>query len=161
MTLHTTERLEELTAADLMSCDLLLIPRHMSLRAAARLLSKADVSGAPVVDDAGVCVGVISAADFVHWAEGEPGRRSAHPAAMSTVWQLVSPDSLPVEEVEAHMTRDPVMVPPTMALGALARAMVDAHIHRVVVAGRDRRPVGVVSSIDVLAAVARALGEGG
>lgn len=161
MPLHTTERLEELTAADLMSCNMLLIPRHMSLRTAARLLTEAGISGAPVVDDVGVCVGVISAADFVHWAEGGPGRRPACPEAMATAWQLLPPDSLPAEEVDAYMTRDPVTVPPTTPLGDLARAMVDAHIHRVVVADRERRPVGVVSSIDVLAAVARAHGGGG
>lgn len=35
--------------------------------------------------------------------------------------------------------------------------MVDVHIHRLIVAGEDRRPVGIVSSTDVLAAVARAV----
>jgi CBS-domain-containing membrane protein len=33
--------------------------------------------------------------------------------------------------------------------------MCDAHIHRVVIVDERRRPVGVVSSMDVLAAVAR------
>jgi CBS domain-containing protein len=31
--------------------------------------------------------------------------------------------------------------------------MLDAHIHRVVVVDKERRPLGVVSSTDVLAAV--------
>jgi CBS-domain-containing membrane protein len=32
--------------------------------------------------------------------------------------------------------------------------MVDAHIHRLIVAGAHRRPIGIVSSTDLLAAVA-------
>ena len=53
------------TAADLMSPTVVTIPQDMSLRGAARLLAQADVSGAPVVDAAGRCVGVLSARDFV------------------------------------------------------------------------------------------------
>jgi predicted transcriptional regulator len=35
----------------------------------------------------------------------------------------------------------------------LARMMLDAHIHRVIVVDEQNRPVGVVSSTDILAAV--------
>ncbi len=42
---------------------------------------------------------------------------------------------------------------------ALAGIMMDAHIHRLIVAGTDRRPTGVVSSTDVLAALARTAHE--
>jgi CBS domain-containing protein len=54
------------------------------------------------------------------------------------------------------MTADPVIVAPETPLGQLARSMLDAHIHRVIVAHADRRPLGIVTSTDVLAAVARA-----
>ena len=37
--------------------------------------------------------------------------------------------------------------------------MIDAHIHRVIVVDEDRIPVGVVSSTDILAALAYAEGE--
>jgi CBS domain-containing protein len=57
------------------------------------------------------------------------------------------------------MTPDPVTVAPATPLGELARLMVNAHIHRLIVAGEDRRPVGIVSSTDILAAVARAAME--
>ena len=40
-----------LTAADLMSRDLVLVPQEMSLQGAAHLLSRSHVSGAPVVDE--------------------------------------------------------------------------------------------------------------
>jgi CBS domain-containing protein len=68
---------------------------------------------------------------------------------------MVEIDTLPAEAVTSHMTADPVMVPPETPIQQLARAMVDAHIHRVIVTDARKRPVGVVSSTDVLAAVAR------
>ncbi len=34
--------------------------------------------------------------------------------------------------------------------------MIDAHIHRVIVVDKDERPIGIVSSTDILAAVAHA-----
>ncbi len=153
----TAERLTSLTAADLMSRDVLTIPRAMSLRAAAHLLAQLRVSGAPVVDERGACVGVISATDFLRRADGQ--RKDGLPAPRSDCvcadWQMVEIDTLPAEAVCSHMTADPVMVPPHMPIRQLARAMVDAHIHRVIVTDARERPIGVVSSTDVLAAVAR------
>jgi CBS domain-containing protein len=134
----------------------------MSLRAAAHLLSQAQVTGAPVVDEQGRCVGVISATDFLRWAEKDKGLATpskARPACVCSEWQVVEPDDLPREEVRTFMTPDPVVVPPGTAIHRLAQLMIDAHIHRVVVVNRDRQPVGIVSSTDILAAVARA-GQG-
>ena len=54
------------------------------------------------------------------------------------------------------MTKDPVLVPPATRIGALARMMMDAHIHRLIVVDTiTQRPIGIVSSMDILAAIAR------
>jgi CBS domain containing-hemolysin-like protein len=53
-----------------------------------------------------------------------------------------------------YMTTDVVSVEPQMPLAELARMMIDAHIHRVFVLDEQRRPVGVISSTDILAALA-------
>jgi len=68
----------------------------------------------------------------------------------------VDPVDLPRDSVRLHVTPDPVTVPPETGLGNLTRCMLDAHIHRVIVVDRDRKPVGIVTGTDVLAAVARA-----
>lgn len=54
-----------LTAKDLMNGEVTTIPRDVRMQAAARWLSQMHVSGAPVVDDQGRCVGVLSSNDFV------------------------------------------------------------------------------------------------
>jgi CBS-domain-containing membrane protein len=148
----------ELTAQDLMSRDVLVISQHMSLKAAAHLLAQAEVSGAPVVDEEGRCVGVLSAADMVHWVDrGKQAtkRRGAGASCACCDWQLDGLDDVPEDEVSRYMTTDVVATGPETRVGELARWMCDAHIHRIVIVDERRRPVGVVSSMDVLAAVAR------
>ena len=148
--------LRSLYAADLMSHDLVLIPQDMSVRGAARMLSRAEISGAPVVDDQGRCIGVISATDFLHWAEGETRTDSDAKACACAAWQIIEENVYPDGCVREIMTRDPVTAPPETPIGELARMMLNAHIHRVIVVDRSGRPVGVVSSTDILAAVGQA-----
>jgi CBS domain-containing protein len=147
-----------LAAADLMSDTVVVIPKAMSLRGAAHLLSQDHISGAPVVDLDGRCIGVLSATDFLSWADQGLGaaRRRAEPSCAHSVWQVIDPETVPKEEVGAYMTPDPVMVPPGTSIAHLARMMTDAHIHRIIVVDKKGRPVGVVSSTDIVAAVARA-----
>src|SRR5262245_63361934 len=54
-----------LTAAELMTAPVMTMAEEMSLSEAARLLCGAHISGAPVVDAEGRCVGVLSSGDFV------------------------------------------------------------------------------------------------
>lgn len=200
----------ELTAADLMSRDVVCVPQELPLRDAALLLMRHQVSGAPVVNSQGACVGVLSTADFLRLTEktdarravgpvlpvtcsfqrqqrmpGDgatvvctlpPGvcpiqRRQKDPAGIETVvcsqprcvlvdWQVVEMEKLPTVEVRQFMTADPVTVTPDTSLRALARQMIDAHVHRVVVVDERRRPIGVVSTTDVAAVVAYAEGSG-
>jgi len=54
------------------------------------------------------------------------------------------------------MEKDPVLVPPCTPVYRLAQMMVERHIHRIVVADMGaHRPLGIVSSMDILAAIAR------
>src|SRR5947207_11597744 len=152
--LTATKSLQALTAADLMSTDVVMIPQAMSLRSAAHRLAQAGISGAPVVDDDGCCVGVISAGDFIAWAEkGERAakQRPAEACCVHSSWQVMVPEALPVEEVRCYMTPDPVTVSPVTTIMELARMMVDASIHRVIVVDERERPIGIVSSTDIIA----------
>jgi CBS domain-containing membrane protein len=148
----------ELTADDLMTHPVEVLPEDMLLADAARLLARAQVSGAPVVDGAGRCVGVLSASDFVAWAErGAHAEKVRCTASCCSDWQVMDLEFLPKDEVRWHMTADPVMVSPTTPIIEVAETMVDAHIHRVVVVDAEHRPVGIVSNTDIVAAVSRAV----
>jgi CBS domain-containing membrane protein len=156
----TTKSLLTLTAADLMTREVTTVSRAMSLRAAAHLLSESQISGAPVVDETGECVGVLSATDFMH-SVGYPGRSAKEPlhpdpGCFHSPWQLGGEESLPMDEAGNYMTAEAVTVPPSTPLIELARKMTDAHIHRIIVVDGLHRPIGVVSSTDILAAVVSA-----
>jgi CBS-domain-containing membrane protein len=147
-----------LTAEEIMSRDVLVIPQHTTLRYAAHLLAQARVSGAPVVDAEGRCVGVLSAADLVYWVDRSsraPRRCEGRENCACCDWQLDGLDDVPDDSVSRYMTTDVVAVGADAPLADVARAMRDGRIHRVIVLDSERRPAGVVSSMDVLAAVAR------
>jgi predicted transcriptional regulator len=151
--------LGSLSAGRLMSKDLLIIPRDMSLKTAARMLIEKGVSGAPVVDDSRRCIGVISTTDFMRAIEANH-RPFANTEGFCFPWQMEEHvDKLPTAEVGEYMTTDPVLIPDDTRIAEMARQMVDAHIHRLIVVDDNRHPIGIVTSMDLLAAIARTFPE--
>jgi CBS domain-containing protein len=145
------KRLLDLTAADLMSAPVMTIPQETPLREAARLLSRSSISGAPVVDAQGRCIGILSSSDFVTWA----GKGGEEVSFIAPWGEIISVDDAPDNEIRHYMTAQLVTVAPTASVGELTQKMVDAHIHRVLVVEHDR-PRGIITSTDILAAVALA-----
>jgi predicted transcriptional regulator len=152
----TSRPLLDRTAEDLMSPHVVTLPHGMSLRAAAHLLAQSGVSGAPVTDESGRCIGVLSRSDLVRFLDqGAAGTdRVACAGGCSTDWQVFDLDILPAKDVTAYMTADVVTVARSTRIGEVARIMCQEHIHRVLVADRLGRVVGIVSTLDVLAALA-------
>jgi CBS-domain-containing membrane protein len=103
-------------------------------------------------------VGVLSTTDFVEWAGKEemPPHGPGNKSACVCEWEIVTGEAPADEQVSDWMTSDLVLALPTASVSELARSMIDAHVHRIIVAGADERPIGIVSSTDILAAVAYA-----
>lgn len=156
-----------LTARDLMNGEVTSIPRDMGMQAAARWLEKMHVSGAPVVDHEGRCVGVLSSHDFVACCAANRDRCSLHRAEVNrgpcpsrdgvgSDWQIVELPESVEGMVRDRMTPDPVMARPETPISRLAKMMVDARVHRLIIVDEQHRPLGIVSTTDIVAAVARA-----
>lgn len=90
---------------------------------------------------------------------GEEMLVCSQPHCVLVDWQIVNMEKLSSDEVRQFMTPDPVTVEPATAIAVVAQMMVDGHIHRVIVVDEERKPVGLVSSTDILAAVARSHSE--
>jgi len=150
---------QALTAADLMTAPVMVIHQETSLKEAAHMLSGCHISGAPVVDQEGRCLGVLSSSDFVTWAE-EPGEASAMEKKVTCFiapWgEMIDIEESADQEISRFMTPQPITVSPKIYIGDLAQKMVDAHIHRVLVVEGQWSPCGIVTSTDILAAVAKA-----
>jgi predicted transcriptional regulator len=154
----TLSPITELKAQDLMSRNVISVPQKMSLRAAATMLNQSHISGAPIVDDKGRCIGVLSLRDVVKWLD--QGERAAKRpdrshACIYADWEMVNVESVPTDEVNRYMTTDVVTASPETSIGELAQTMLDAQIHRLIITDYSDRVVGVVSSTDILAALAR------
>jgi len=155
--LTTHKTLFELTAEDLMSRDVVCLPSATSLRTAARLLVEAGVSGAPVVDEQGRCLGVLSKTDLARFvAQGEA---PDHEDEMFADWQLADVERLPGDEVGRYLTRVAVTASLTTPIAELAALMADARVHRVLITDPRGKILGIVSSLDVLRAVADEAGQ--
>jgi CBS domain-containing protein len=154
-----TTPLLELTAADLMTTPVMTLAQDTPLREAARLLSGSHISGAPVVDIEGRCLGVISSSDFVSWAGEEAkaaGKRGSCTCFIAPWGEMIDIEDRPDDEIHHFMTTLPVTATPTTPIGELAHQMVGAHIHRILVVIDHDQPCGIVTSTDILAAVAKA-----
>jgi CBS domain-containing protein len=126
-----------------------------TVREAARLLLKHRISGAPVVDDSGRLVGVISEADLIRRVEiGTERRRS------SWLELLTGNANLAAEYLKAHarkvedvMSCNVIVATPNMQLTEIARLLEKHKIKRVPIV-EGEKVVGVVSRANLLQALA-------
>jgi CBS-domain-containing membrane protein len=81
------------------------------------------------------------------------------PEGMVSDWQEVNGGGL-ANTVRRSMTAKVATVGAGVPLSALARAVMDAQVHRLIVVDEQHRPIGTVSCLDVLAALARCRTDG-
>jgi CBS-domain-containing membrane protein len=89
-------------------------------------------------------------------ADGTSVTECAEPHCIPTDWQIVELESVPEEDVRHYMTSGAVTVDADTMITDLARCMADNFIQRVVIVDDSNRPVGVVSSSDLIGALAAA-----
>ena len=165
------EWLRKQKAAEIMTKSVACLRPSDRVADAVNLFVRDQISGAPVVDENGVCIGVLSATDIVNFEEKRANARDERPQARRPhfdTWNAGAEWWLNVERVRAelhprleesvisYMTRDIVSVTEDTPLGVVLRMMVDAHVHRVLVLDSSQRLQGIVTTIDVLAAALRA-----
>lgn len=158
---------KHLTARDLMKSPVVALDVETSLAEAARTLSENQISGALVTDHRGAAVGVVSLFDIVTalagWErpEGEPGGfyRYAYPRyeggdnGWVESWEEVEESPMRKTTVGEIMAPEIITVPPDATAPEVARSLWNRRIHRVFVAERGG-PIGVISALDVLGALA-------
>ncbi len=131
-------------ARDLMSANPISIPAQATLREAVEALTRRAISGAPVIDEAGRPVGVISRSDVLAHDREEveyarPTPRAGH----------AGHEARPVR-VREVMTPVVFFVPPDAPASRVVRDMVELRIHRLFVVEETGTLVGVISALDVL-----------
>jgi len=122
-----------LYASDVMIKDVLTVNEKTPLKEVTKIFSEKRITGAPVVNEAGDLVGVLSETDII--------RKTTSIGAWSpnTAGQI--------------MTKPAVTVAPNETLQRVCELMSNRHIHRVVVAeGVEIK--GIITTMDILRAIA-------
>jgi CBS-domain-containing membrane protein len=142
MTASATDRLRSLRVTDAMSPHAFSVRSSQTLADAARTFAQCHITWAPVVDENGRCVGVFSVADLLKHKE-------------NATFPRFDSD----EPIVAYMTGKIFTTTPDALLLDAAATMSDRHVHRLPVVGRDGRLQGVLSTMDVVAALLHAVEE--
>ncbi len=134
---------------DIMSIDVLTVAPEDSLKAAARRMVEAGVSGLPVVDTNGKLVGIITEADFLE-READKTHRRLLDALMHKPDTVVEADT--VGEV---MSTHPVVIYPEASVTEAARVMSHHHVKRLPVVNDEGVLQGIISRGDVVTVFTR------
>lgn len=148
------------TAADLMTPNPVSIRDVATVREAAALLTDKGISAAPVIDEAGRPVGVLSRTDLVIHdrerveylpppdSEGAPARPAAYVSERErSGYQVVNVDRTEVREV---MTPVVFSVRPETSAARVVGEMLAMKVHRLFVVDDSQVLVGVISAVDIL-----------
>ena len=139
----------------------LMVPNPISLRAeadvteASALFTEKGITAAPVIDEAGRPIGVVSRSDLlIHQCEHER-HRSAKPdyffaPTFGTLEEPGEPKTGTKSTVVDLMTPAVFAVAPHTPVRRVVSDMIGLHVHRLFVVDDDGILVGVISTMDVL-----------
>ena len=146
-------------AREIMNPEVITVQDDMTVLELTTLLTDQEISGAPVVNDRGQLIGVVSVTDVARVAS-EGGERvvdgHTHHFFVRGWEEEFSAEEfgkLHLEE-ESLLVRD-IMTPSVFAVEAetpiasVARSMMDSHLHRMLVV-ENQKVVGIISTSDML-----------
>ncbi|WP_263322288.1 CBS domain-containing protein [Endozoicomonas sp. Mp262] len=148
-----------ITAEEIMTRQVVTVPYDWSVDRLARFLTDKSISGAPVVDEAGQVVGVVTLSDIVRQAGSgmvDLSRRdddfyqTLHDACLSGEEQRAFHESVD-QSVLVNDIMTPIVfeVARDTPLSKVADAMVTGRIHRVLVT-ENRQMQGIITALDLL-----------
>ncbi len=148
-----------LKAKDIMSTDVITLSADTDLRALAEVLAIKRISGAPVVDNDGVVIGIVSQSDLV------AQNKNPHIPSAITLFDWViylegmgrlkaEMDQMAGTVVGDIMSRDVVSVGPESPLEDVATIMTEKNVHTIPVLDGTRL-VGVIGKLDIIRSLLR------
>jgi CBS domain-containing protein len=150
------------TASDVMQTEVLVLNESDSLLEAHQFFVRHDITGAPVIDDYGKLVGVVSIRDLIRTEEAD---HDVNRTVAEYFWEspgYATPgvdldhlrEGLSEILVGEVMTRDPICVAPDSSVREIATLIRKHRIHRVLVAtpgpGGELKVAGIVTLFDLV-----------
>jgi CBS domain-containing protein len=147
-----------LSARCLMTANPVSISEYATLREAGTVLTTRGISAAPVIDDAGRAVGVLSRTDIVRYTSGNPSARQVLPEFYDAVDPLTTEDARNfAQETQVWQIMTPVVlsVKADASLAHVVAELLVRKVHRLFVTDNDGTLIGVISALDVLSGMIR------
>ncbi len=140
-------------AKDIMHKKVVTVERWLTLPELAKLFEEKCISGAPVVDEVGAILGVVSQTDLVRTRrESAGGVASYHREFDDSVRSAgLHIEELEQTRVEEIMTPGAISMDEATPVEKVAKVMLDSRIHRVLITKGDRL-AGIVTTMDFLRA---------
>ena len=141
-------------AKDIMRRKVVTVERWLTLPELAKLFEEKGITGAPVVDEKGVILGVVSQTDLVRVRrEAAAGVALYHKELEEPLTALgIHFEEVDPGRVESIMTPGAIAFDENAPVEALAEAMLERHIHRVLITRGDYL-AGIVTTMDLLKAL--------
>jgi CBS domain-containing protein len=155
------------TARDIMQTSILSLAPATPLASVQRMFFEEEIHGAPVVDETGTVLGIVTSMDLVRSGAEQSDDPQPRPAAIDYLAEMLEhspPDQRDDDPRLAGyfgnlvaadiMTENPVSVDVTAPLPEIAQALAQNRIHRVLIMDGDQL-CGIVSSSDLVALLAQ------
>jgi CBS domain-containing protein len=117
------------------------------------------VSALPVIDNHARCIGVLSATDILNLTQEVEEELAALSTSKGPAYRFLierlSNSEMATESVRAVMTQGVICVHTGTMVDEAAAEMVRHHVHRVIVVDEKQHLVGIVSTMDVMRAIAK------
>ena len=144
------------TVGEAMTREVKTIPAEATLHEAAEMLTLQNISGAPVVDEAGTLVGILSESDLLN----ETKKRAALPRVAAFGLFMAPEESLrriyhdgATLQVSTIMTQNVITVTAETTLSEATQLILNKKINRLPVVDAEGALVGILTREDVLKAM--------
>ena len=144
-------------AKEIMTRDPLTCLPQTTIEELCELMRRENINGAPVVDEAGRLVGIVSQDDVI-FRKGRPNEEIRPPRDIKDLFQrgfasIAESDAGP-RSVEDIMTREVISADEETSVAQLCRTMWERRIHRIPIT-RNGKLSGIVSALDLCKIIAQ------
>jgi CBS-domain-containing membrane protein len=152
------DRLRSLKVSDVMTRDIVELSTGQGMDEAAKVFATHGISSAPVTDEFGRCIGILSASDFLHRECGSGVQELGAHILLDGDHGSPLKIAPTCDSVGTYMTDAVQSIAPDQSLLNASRVMCIEHIHHLpVIEGKCL--VGMLSVMDVVAAMTNAFDE--
>lgn len=143
---------------DIMSREVVSLRANATLHEALELMMENRVSAVPIVDRHDRCIGILSTSDLVDiaWDLEDELEQLERTESAARTWLFDVVGHRGHETVDGLMTEVVCVTKPDTTLSEATRDMLRNRIHRLPVVDNQERLVGIISTTDLLAALAEA-----